>query len=205
MSNLRKKKKQETLQRILDAAQEVFLSQGYKKTTIATIAEKAGIGTGTFYNYFSSKSQLFLHIFFAKPAETEDKVNSVLNNPGNDVAGAIVELCSVYTDAIANINKELLKEVIEVFASDIEEHKKTMSEFIELDFQFIEQVSRLLSRFQARGQLTDTFNPEDAAQCIYAIFMLQVFMYVFEAEQPFELMKKNIIRQVKLFFSGKFA
>ena len=44
---------------ILDAARRVFAERGFKGTTIADIAEIAGIALGTVYRYFPSKDDLF--------------------------------------------------------------------------------------------------------------------------------------------------
>lgn len=45
---------------ILAAANEVFLSNGFSKTNMQDIADKAGIGKGTIYEYFKSKDDLFI-------------------------------------------------------------------------------------------------------------------------------------------------
>lgn len=44
---------------ILDAARRVFAARGFRGTTIADIAEDAGIALGTIYLYFSSKEEVF--------------------------------------------------------------------------------------------------------------------------------------------------
>lgn len=44
---------------ILDAARRVFAERGFKGTTIADIAEVAGIALGTIYLYFPSKDDVF--------------------------------------------------------------------------------------------------------------------------------------------------
>lgn len=41
-----------------DAASELFLEQGYARTTIDQIARRAGVGRNTFFNYFATKSEL---------------------------------------------------------------------------------------------------------------------------------------------------
>lgn len=45
-------------QKILDAAMEVFATEGYHSSTISLISKKAGISKGLIYNYFSSKEEL---------------------------------------------------------------------------------------------------------------------------------------------------
>ena len=46
-------------ERILMAAVEVFTRRGYNNVRMEEIAETAGIGKGTLYEYFDSKMQLF--------------------------------------------------------------------------------------------------------------------------------------------------
>ena len=48
---------------ILQAATEVFAEQGFAAVTVAEIADHAGIGKGTVYEYFSSKEELLFAVF----------------------------------------------------------------------------------------------------------------------------------------------
>lgn len=43
---------------LLDAAAELFLEQGYEKTSIDQIAHRAGVARATFFNYFGAKGDL---------------------------------------------------------------------------------------------------------------------------------------------------
>jgi len=42
-----------------EAAFELFLENGYESTTIGQITQRAGVSRNTFFNYFSSKSDVF--------------------------------------------------------------------------------------------------------------------------------------------------
>ncbi len=44
---------------ILEAAEQVFAELGYSDASIVRITERAGVGQGTFYLYFSSKLEVF--------------------------------------------------------------------------------------------------------------------------------------------------
>jgi AcrR family transcriptional regulator len=48
---------------IFNYGKDLFSTKGFKKTNIKEIAQLAGIGVGTFYNYYTSKEQLFLEIY----------------------------------------------------------------------------------------------------------------------------------------------
>ena len=45
---------------ILDAATAQFAKHGYPNTDVESVAEKLGVGKGTIYRYFPTKSELFL-------------------------------------------------------------------------------------------------------------------------------------------------
>ena len=45
---------------ILQAAMQVFARDGYHRAKIESVAEEAGIGKGTVYEYFKSKADLFI-------------------------------------------------------------------------------------------------------------------------------------------------
>lgn len=50
-------------QHIMGSALNVFLRKGYRETKIKDIAEEAGIGKGTIYEYFDSKEDLGVQIY----------------------------------------------------------------------------------------------------------------------------------------------
>ncbi|MEK4894035.1 AcrR family transcriptional regulator [Bacillus sp. RC218] len=48
---------------VLDKAHELFIEQGYHATSIQDILNHSNISKGSFYNYFSSKGELFKAVF----------------------------------------------------------------------------------------------------------------------------------------------
>ena len=53
------KKGNETRRKLLDIAEETFGTKGYFNTSIVDITQLANVAQGTFYNYFSSKKEIF--------------------------------------------------------------------------------------------------------------------------------------------------
>ena len=51
-----------TLNRICEAAEELFGEKGYYETSITDITTRANVGTGTFYVYFESKLRLYEYL-----------------------------------------------------------------------------------------------------------------------------------------------
>jgi AcrR family transcriptional regulator len=55
----RQTKGQKTRERIVQAAEHVFVAKGYLDTRVADIAKSAEVAHGSFYTYFSSKDEVF--------------------------------------------------------------------------------------------------------------------------------------------------
>jgi AcrR family transcriptional regulator len=62
-TGLRERKKQATRQAIHEAAMKLFAERGYDATTIADIADAAGISPRTFFSYFSAKEEAVFQKF----------------------------------------------------------------------------------------------------------------------------------------------
>jgi AcrR family transcriptional regulator len=62
---------------IMHAAMEVFSRKGVTKTKMIDIAEKAGIGKGTIYEYYRSKEEIFGDAFMITYSQTEDLIREI--------------------------------------------------------------------------------------------------------------------------------
>jgi TetR/AcrR family fatty acid metabolism transcriptional regulator len=49
-------------QAIIEAARNIFATKGYEETTIAEIAEEAGVAVGTVYLYFHNKREIYTSV-----------------------------------------------------------------------------------------------------------------------------------------------
>ncbi|MBS1905388.1 MAG: TetR family transcriptional regulator [Actinobacteria bacterium] len=72
---------------IAEAACELFLESGYEGTSIAGIAQRAGVSRSSFFNYFSSKSDVLWSGF----DERLDRAMAALAVPGAGVDAAGIE------------------------------------------------------------------------------------------------------------------
>jgi AcrR family transcriptional regulator len=76
---------------IFDSAKELFSTKGFKDTNVSDITKRAGIGVGTFYNYYPSKEKLFIDIF---KDENEKVKKSIIDSfdPTDDPVMSVVKL-----------------------------------------------------------------------------------------------------------------
>ncbi len=69
--------------RLVTAATAVFAERGYASTRVADIAERAGVGKGTVYEYFSSKEELLFAVFESINADISSRMNGALAAGGS--------------------------------------------------------------------------------------------------------------------------
>ncbi|NQT27138.1 TetR/AcrR family transcriptional regulator [candidate division KSB1 bacterium] len=72
--------KQEKREQIIKAAVHVFASLGLPNTKMVQIAEAAGIGKGTIYEYFKNKDELFIAAYHSFIVEFGTHINQKLES-----------------------------------------------------------------------------------------------------------------------------
>ncbi len=75
--------KEEKRRAIALASTELLLENGIKNITIAKIAECAGVGKGTIYEYFSNKEDIVFEIISVFIAEHEKELYRIVDEPGS--------------------------------------------------------------------------------------------------------------------------
>lgn len=91
---------------IFNSGKELFSSKGFKDTNVSDITKLAGIGVGTFYNYYSSKEQLFMEIFMKENEKLKKSFETI--DMDTDPLTAIKEMLAMN---FAGINSNpILKE-----------------------------------------------------------------------------------------------
>src|SRR5438445_4786549 len=83
--------RQERAERILDAAAELILRWGYRKTTIDDIAKQAGVAKGTIYLHWKTREDLFLALMAREGLKvTEDIKQRIASDPeGSTLRGFV--------------------------------------------------------------------------------------------------------------------
>lgn len=72
------KRRAETRQRLLDAAGDVFADEGFGRSTVEQVCERAGFTRGAFYSNFTSLDELFLAMWEQRSATMLDGIRTAL-------------------------------------------------------------------------------------------------------------------------------
>ena len=69
--------KENIRKRLKELCEECWISQGYKKTSIKRLCEKAGISVGTFYTLYPTKEDLFFETIETIQRRLEEKIFAI--------------------------------------------------------------------------------------------------------------------------------
>jgi AcrR family transcriptional regulator len=87
-------------QRILNSAKALCVQQGYKKTTIRQIAEHSGVLTGSIYNLFKNKEDIFQAMVLSLTYHCIEKINEFCVD--ETAAFKYAAVCEVELKAVEN-------------------------------------------------------------------------------------------------------
>ncbi len=98
-------------QRILDCALELLLEMPEERVTVEMIADRAGIGKGTVYKHFSSKTEIYAALLIGYESELTAKLQQgVAQSAGGEPAAA----ARIYFEGrMSNPDKDLLFQRLE--------------------------------------------------------------------------------------------
>lgn len=92
--------KQNMEQTILKAAEELFIDQGFVKTTTVQIAKKAGCNSAMVHYYYRTKEQLFERIYGEKIKLVIESLTAI-SGSGKSLEERVAEIIDVYFDFLS--------------------------------------------------------------------------------------------------------
>lgn len=95
-------------QEIIEAARDLFLSQGYENTSIDDIVRRVNVAKGLFYYYFPKKEAILAAIADEFVEVVNSEFSAILETAALDFKGIISQLLNFYLDTIRD-NENLLK------------------------------------------------------------------------------------------------
>jgi AcrR family transcriptional regulator len=169
MQGIREQKKQKTRSAIMEAAVRLFSENGFEKTSIEQLARAAGIGKGTIYSYFQTKTEIF-HAF----CEDElDFIHSELLTKTDPDSPLIEQLMILYMGEFSLIskNKEFGRLLLQHTVFPVEtEYLKTR----DIDDRWLALVFSIYRRAQERHELRNDIDLLYIAGHFYGLYIMAV-------------------------------
>jgi len=180
---------------LLDTAQELFFTKGYRRTSVDAIIKKVGVSKGTFYYYFKSK---------------EDLMNTLVKRMTNQILIEVKKITErTDLDALTKLNKafittrktkleniELIKLYLKVLYKDeniILRHKIYMSNIDLLVPEFAKIIQQGVEE-----KVFNTLSPHKAARLIFELAQIlsdstaKLLLEMDENPEIIEKLKKEI-------------
>src|SRR3954451_2526322 len=96
----REERKAENRAKLMAAALTVFAEKGLGAATARDIVRETDLATGTFYNYFDSKDQVFTALIEELAAKARDRVRAQRREPGRTVEERVEAAYRAYFELV---------------------------------------------------------------------------------------------------------
>jgi len=154
--------------RLVKAATAVFAKKGYASTRVADIAERAGVGKGTVYEYFSSKEELLFAVFESINQDISSRMNTALSEGGtaNETLLALLRLGAEVISAQVDLTPVMLDFWAASRGKDFEEDYR---EAVVANYNnFRDLLADFIHGGQERGEFRSEIDAEALAATIVA-------------------------------------
>jgi AcrR family transcriptional regulator len=171
----RRARSQRTSSRVLTAAQDLFLAQGYALTTVDSIADQAGVSEQTVYNQFGTKCELLAAVLERAVAGDDSPVAVIERSwfvvgDGESAADAIARFAAAGTAILARVapvydvirSASALPEVGQLLADNRRRRRADQR--------------HLVGVLAATGQLRADLDADHAADVIYGLVNEDVYL-----------------------------
>ncbi|WP_118180998.1 TetR family transcriptional regulator [Paraburkholderia phosphatilytica] len=121
----------ETRNSILDAAEQVFFEKGVSRTSLADIAQAAGVTRGAIYWHFENKGDLFTAMFDRVLLPLDEMKAASLDPQEPDPLGRLAEVCTMCLSHLAT-----------------DERRRRVFDILFLKCEFTEEMGPVMARHQ---------------------------------------------------------
>lgn len=181
---------------IFRAAHELFAQKGYKEANIPEITNLAGVGVGTFYNYYASKDEIFFEVFARENEKTKKEMMSSID-PGEDLHVTLTRMMIRSRDAISSnlilrewYNKDLYSRMEKWFQED--KSNERMNEILQT------YLSEFILKWQQEGKIRSDLE----VGMILALFNSTIYVDMHKTEVGIQFFPQLIYHLLDFIIQG---
>jgi len=140
-------------QKIIDAALELFLSEGIDRVTVSRIAAKAGIGKGTVYKHFLTKNEILIRIMLDYEESITQKLAAGIAKSEKGESGAAAK--AYFESRLARPELDRLVQHLEVRLIDEPDVAEQLDQLHKMRRSNEDSLNSMITRLIDRGVLED--------------------------------------------------
>lgn len=191
--------------RILKSAGLLFGERGFFGVSMKEIAEAAGVGTGTAYNYFGSKAELFL-LIASDALETEGAKNR--SEAGESGALPMERIKARLNGDLISLkaaDKRLLRDSYAIFAGGIRLQPRLSTLFFPMDEKIEEELIKLLGAIKKDNGFKPDFDEKLAGRMIHILLSQFAVEYIGDDSMTYEAFQALVMSSVEFLLEDKIA
>ena len=159
----------ETRASILDAAERVFFEKGVSRTSLADIAQAAGVTRGAIYWHFANKGDLFNEMFDRVLLPLDELKAASVNPEEADPLGRLIDICTVcLRDTAADPRRRRVFDILFLKCEFVEEMGPVMARYQSNMREGLGKIEVGLRNAISKGQMPADLNTRLAATMLHA-------------------------------------
>jgi TetR/AcrR family transcriptional regulator, acrAB operon repressor len=201
MARRTKLEAQETRNRILDTAEEVFREQGVTSTSLADIADAAGVTRGAIYWHFRNKGDLFTAMVDRVTLPMEEMIRQAADASTEDPLSSLRACCvHVLRQTAEDLRCRRVFEILARKCEYVEELHSLSQRVLQCRAEGLEMMERALRNAIRRGQLPRHLNARRGALGLHAY--VDGLIYDWLLDPSFFALGKEAEALVDQYFDG---
>jgi TetR/AcrR family transcriptional regulator len=183
---------------ILEAATRLFARKGYHGTAMSEIAKEAEFSTGSLYNFFQNKEELYFTLLREKIEALETEVYAVLASDAG-----VDERLRIWVDQVlAYFERE--RDFFRIFAEQRTQFESTAKgEFSDVIHEKIQNYLAQMVLLMEQGVKQGLFKPLAPAELAMIFFGItnNILVVFLNSDKPYDLRSKGSLI-LDIFFNG---
>ncbi|WP_322014963.1 TetR family transcriptional regulator [Paraburkholderia sp. J12] len=169
MARRTKEEALETRSKILDAAEHVFFEKGVSRTTLADIAQAAGVTRGAIYWHFENKGDVFTAMFDRVVLPLDELKAATVDPSEPDPLGRIRDLCVLcLRDTASDARRRRVFEILFLKCEFVEEMGPVMARHQSNMREGLASIEEGLRNAMSKGQLPADLDAARGARIVHS-------------------------------------
>lgn len=177
----RQQQKEATAQRIFQAAAELFVRNGYQRTTVEQICAAAGVAKGTFFVHFSSKAAVVDYIGQLQMARVVTAITTDPTFASLSFRQQVLQIFAALAEGIVDQRELVLLVAGEMMTRQSQFHSGSMAGVSDMD----RLLTDLVVAAQERGELRGDRSADLLARTVRNTYFSAIFDWLPQTQQTF--------------------